>query len=144
MTIGMFNKHRLILIAGNTGSGKTVLAKRLAQDTGIRYMEVNQVILGVPNKLIFESTGLGQRTRDVVDMFPNKIVIKCELPTDVAIKRIKHSTKVFKEHEKRMKMTQMQFYWFCHAKLKHLECDMTYNFLEDDYDDVLNMLHYKQ
>ena len=82
--------HKLIIIAGNTGSGKTTLAERLAKDTGIRFVEVNQFTLGYPSRLIFESTGLGGRTRDVSDMYPTKLVIKCVLPHDIAIENRQH------------------------------------------------------
>jgi hypothetical protein len=139
--INGFTNHKLIQITGNTGSGKTILAKKLSEDTGILYMEVNQPMLGAPNRLIFESTGMGQRTKDVVDMFPKSLVIKCELPHKIAVERVRNSTKVFAPHETRMKMTQLEFYFFCYEGLARMDYDVSYNFLDDTYTDVLEAVN---
>ena len=134
-------KHKLILVAGNTGSGKTVLCDKLSNDTGIRYIEVNQLILGYPKRLIFESTGLGSRTAIAIDNFPDVFTIKCMLPIDEAVKRIEVSTKVFSKEENRLGKTQMEFYWLCKDRIDQLPCDIEYNFNTDSYNEILNRVN---
>jgi len=130
----------LVLVSGNIASGKTTLSKKLSKDLKFPFIEVNNQYNPNSKNIILESTGLGYRTRDIKNLYKKVFIVKCWVTEDQAIKNINNRKKIFKSHEIRLGMSQIDFYYHCLKDVDRLKADICYNYNTDNYKMMLKTL----
>ena len=64
---------KLIIICGESGAGKTLIAKRLAAETGMVYIEADTVAELIPNDLFTVNAEVSEKLRDVEESVPLRL-----------------------------------------------------------------------